>query len=186
MTSRPGLLALLLSALLFGGCSTFTKVEVDQVRARGVSPRVVTKLDRGGVLAPADIIELHRRGISDRIVLRQLSAEGVDYLLTKEDVVRMRKAGVSAQVIAAVAEESDRFAGEYGAPNYDVRYGMYSNDPFYGPWSYDPYYYGGDVYGYGYYGSGHHHHRDHDHGGESSLERRVERGPIFSPRRIFR
>ena len=182
MTHRLSSVALLLTALICASCATFTKVEMDQVRARGVSPSVVAKLQRGGELTPADIIELHRRGVSDRIVLRQLSADGVDYLLTKEDVSRMRKAGVSPQVIAVVAEESDGFAGRYGAPNYDVRYGMYYNDPFYGPWSYDPYsYYGG----YGYYGSGHHYHHGHDNHGESWLERRVERGPIFSPRRVF-
>jgi hypothetical protein len=182
MSSRFLSTALLLGALLFGGCATFTPAELDQIRARGVSPHVVTKLHRGGVLTPDEISELHRHGVSDRIVLRQLDVDGVDYLLSKGDVAQMRKAGVSPQVIAAVAEESDRFAARHGAANYEVRYGAYYDDPFYGAGWYDPYYYGGYGFGAGYYRSGHGHHHDH---GESWLERRVERGPIFSPRRIF-
>ena len=184
MSSRLCSLALVVAALLCGGCSTFTEQELSQVRARGVSPTVQAKLDRGGVLTPSDIIELRRRGISDRITLKQLDADGVDYLLTKEDVARMRRASVSPQVIAAVAEESDRFDARHQAADYDVRYGMYHHDPYYyGPGFYDPYYYGG----YGYYRSGRsHYRRDRDDDGDSWLERRVERGPIFSPRRVFR
>ena len=45
---------------------------------------------------PEDVIELTRRRVPDRFIVRQIEDVGVDYVLSPEDYQRLRKAGVTA------------------------------------------------------------------------------------------
>lgn len=136
--------ALLLLSAAFSGCATFDQAELNQVRSRGVSSSVVAKLDRGDPVAPADVIELTRRGVSDLWIVRQIEDHGVDSLITRDDVARMRRAGVRAVVIDTMLQASDQFANSYRYPDVSY-YGSSYDDPYFG-W-YDPYprYWAGGV-----------------------------------------
>ena len=150
---------LLALVLVFAGCSTFTADELAQIRQRGVRPEILTKLEHSRALDPGDIVELKRAGVPDEQVVRHLEDAGVNYVVTRADVARLRNARVSPRVIDALFDASERFASrEYYQPYDD---GWYYGDPwasnFYGDWQ------------VGYSVSSHRHHgghRDHrDHGG---------------------
>ena len=149
--------AVLISALLLAGCATQPKEQIAAVRAAGVSSALVYKLERGKPLTPADIIELRRHHVNDAVALRQLDRAGVDYVVDKDIIRQLRKAGVSESVITAAANAGQRFEEQYHRPYASA---------WVGPYGY-PY---GYTYGYGYpydpfyysyarpYPSYHHHH----------------------------
>ena len=150
MPSRP-LLALALLCAGLTGCSTFTKPELAQVRQSGVSPAVVGKFEHSSELRPDEIIQLTKRGVSDDLIIRQIQDAGVDYVVTADDVKRLRRAHVSRPVMDALFAASDEFARDH-APGQRTR--VYAS--FYGPGPYDyedPYYYGAG-YGVPVYGIG--------------------------------
>ena len=126
-----------IAAGLLAGCATQTKEQLAAVRAAGVSPDVVHKLERWRVLSPEDIIELHRRHVNDAIALRQLDRIGVDYIVGKDILRQLRKAGVSQEVVAAVILAGQRFAEQF----HQYHPGGYWADGWYGPYGY-PYGYG--------------------------------------------
>jgi hypothetical protein len=124
----------LAAALALAGCATHSDQQLATARAAGVSRDTMEKLEHRGVLAPEDVIELRRRGVSDTVVLRQLDKVGVDYVAQRDDLARLRKAGVSPDVRAALARASERFIDD-------------RHRPFVGP---DIYYYDDFGYPYGY------------------------------------
>lgn len=139
MRFRP---ALLLAAVCLTACSTFEDHELASFRAKRVPPPVYEKLSRGEALSPSDIIELTRRGVAETQIIRQLDDHGIDSLLQRADVQRMRRAGVSARVIDAALLASDEFARDFSEPRYvSVEPGW----DYYDPWP---------GYGYGYGGVG--------------------------------
>jgi hypothetical protein len=128
---RPILLAL---ALLLPGCATFDHREVAYFRSAGVPAPIVTRLERGKPLSPQDIITLGQLHVPDRYIIRHLEDNGVNYLVTRNDIVRMRSAGVSARVIDVLLEECGLFAADYYRPPVDVNVGFWwTNYPYYGP-----------------------------------------------------
>ncbi len=138
MTARllPSTLLLALG-LFLPGCATFNDNELGIIRSSGVSPRVYEKMQDGRVLHPEDVIEMTRRHVPSRYIVRQIEDTGVDYVLTREDFKRLEKAQVNHDVIDALAAASDEFAGRYSGPHHHV-YVDASPYPYY-----DPYYYGG-------------------------------------------
>lgn len=147
------LLTLLAAAVLLAGCATFTESEVAHFRQRGIPPDLLSKLTHRRSLLPEELIELKRAGVTDEQLLRHLDRAGVGYLVTRSDVLRLRKAGISARVIDALLRESDRLAARLTEP---PDYGYAS--PYYG--FYDPWYpefYGGWTVGVGS-SFGHHRH----------------------------
>ena len=144
---------LLALALVLTGCSTFTDAELAQIRQHNLRPELLAKLERRRTLEPEDLIELKRAGISDAQVEKQLNDVGVNYIATREDAVRLRKAGVSARVIDSLLRASERFAARQSSPDY-YDDGWYYGDPwgpaFYGDWSVG-------------FGGRHHSHHGHRH-----------------------
>jgi hypothetical protein len=139
-------LVLLVLAAAFSGCASFDKSELAQVRQRGVSADVARKLDRGEPVTPADVIELTRRGVPDAWITRQIEDHDVDSVITRSDIVALRRAGVRSAVVEAMSKASDRFAGgRYYAGSWDS---WYYDDPYMG--FYDPY----PVHWYGAAGAG--------------------------------
>ncbi len=136
-------LASFIAVGLLANCATQTKEQLAAVRDSGASPTVVHKLAHWGVLSPEDIIELHRRHVNDAIALRQLDRVGVDYIVGKDILRQLRKAGVSPDVITALIVAGQRYAEEF----HQYHPGSYWADGWYGPAGY-PYGYG-PYYGYG-------------------------------------
>ncbi len=146
------LAATLAAALLLAGCATQTKEQIAAVRSAGVSAGLVHKLQRWGVLSPEDIIELKRRQVNDAVALRQLDRTGVDYVVDKSILKKLRNAGVSENVVEAVIFAGRRFEAEFRH-----RYHGYWGAGWYGPsgYPYDPFYYDlGWPYPRSYYGPG--------------------------------
>ena len=158
------LATLFAATLIFAGCATQPKEQIAAVRAAGVSSALVQKLEHGGRLSPEDIIELKRRHVNDAVALRQLDATGVDYVVDKDIIRRLRKAGVSESVITATTNAGERFAEQFQRPYVSAWFG-----PSAYPYPYDPYYYGYATPYSGYYpayrgGYGYEHHPSHPGG----------------------
>lgn len=144
------------AAALLAGCSVHSKSTIASVRASGVSERTVEKLQHHGILAPGDLIELKQHGVNEAVPIRQLDRVGVDYVVQRDDLRRLRSAGVPSTVADALIHASDRFLADRYVPG-----GYYSAAYPY------PYHYGGpwwipDVtlgYSWGWGGCwGHHGH----------------------------
>ena len=139
------LTALLAATVLLAGCATQTKEQLAAIRTAGVSPALVRKLEHGGRLSPADIIELRRRNVNDAVALRQLDRTGVDYVVDKDIVRQLRNAGVSEPVIAAAKAASERYADQFHRPSVSAWYSPWAY-PYSYPYAGYPY----DPYAYGY------------------------------------
>jgi hypothetical protein len=126
MKLRP-LLASLLTGLSLAGCATFTDAELGLIQHSGASPRLVGKMETGRVLTPEDVIELTRRSVPERFILRQIEDIGVDYVLSPEDFKKLQHARISPEVLDALVAASDEFSRRYAAPRYEV----YPADPYY-------------------------------------------------------
>jgi hypothetical protein len=156
--------SLLLLGLLLTGCSTFNETELGVIRGSGVSPRLYTKMEDGRELRPEDVIELTRRRVPERYILRQIDDAGVDYVLSRDDYKRLKNARVSPAVIDALVVASSEFSERYAAPSRRA----YFYDSYYDD---DPFLYGGSPYWGGSFGIGfstgryrnHHHHHHHRH-----------------------
>ena len=154
-------LLLLAALLVFTGCATHSPEQIAAVRAAGVSPRTVYKLEHDRVILPEDIIELRRHRVADSVPIRHLDEVGVDYIPQRDDLRRMRSADVHAAVIDELIIAGQKFANDRYDDYYRPRFAWGLSIPFY---SWYPYYDYGWGYG-GYYSGGHHHHDHHDHGG---------------------
>lgn len=156
MRLRP---ALLLLALGLAACTTFDDRELAGFRAKRVPPPIYSKLSHGDALDPADVIALKRRGVADALIIRQIDDHGVEEIVGRDDVARLRKAGVSAVVIDALLWASDDFARGYAGPAPGAPYDYYPGVDYYDPWPW----YGGVGFGVStgrsYRGHHHHHHR---------------------------
>ena len=152
-------LVLLLLAAALSGCASFDQTELNQVRGRGVSPAVVDKLDRGHAVAPADVIELTRRGVRDEWIIRQIEDHGVDSFISRSDVTAMRRAGVRPAVIDALLDASHRFAENYLYRD-SAYFGSYYDDPFFGYYGPYPGYWDGG-FGATFVVPSHHFHHHH-------------------------
>ena len=152
-------------ALLVAGCATHSKSTIAAVRAAGVEEGTVRKLEHHGVLLPNDLIELKKRGVSDAVPLRQLDEVGVDYLVQRDDLRKLRSAGVARVVSDALIDASDRFWRERRAQAYYYGYGEPYPGYYGGPWWW-PEVTLGYAWGWGHGGhSGHDggHHGGHGH-----------------------
>lgn len=101
---------------LLAGCATFSDEEITSIQLRGVPAPLVRKLQRAEVLTPPEIIALTKHRLPISYMIRHIDAAGVDYLLTRQDAVRMRRAGVPTSVIEVTLEECDKFAERYAEP----------------------------------------------------------------------
>ena len=144
MKPRSILASLFFTAFL-SGCATFTDAELGQIRQHGVAPAVLGKMENGHELTPSDVIELTRRGVPDSFIIRQIDDAGVEYVLNRNDIMKLQSAHVNRPVIDALQAQSDDFAGHYTSPGRVHAYATYSAYP------YDDYYYGGYPYNYGGY-----------------------------------
>ncbi len=135
MSLRILQLTTLATTMLLAGCANFSATQLAEVRQYNVPPVIVEKIQEEQVLSLQEVIELTRRGVPERLIIRQIDGTGLDYTISKDDVARLRKASVTPAVIDVLILESDRFARNYVAgfgPHYVNPY----DDVLYGP---DPY-----------------------------------------------
>ena len=158
MISRLLPLALALGSCLLTSCATFNDTELGIIRGSGVSPRIYAKMDEGHELRPEDVIELTRRHVPERYILRQIDDVGVDYVLGPDDYKRLERARVSPAVIDALVVASNQFSERYAAPRRRV----YVGDPYYygDPYLDGPPYVSGSV-GIGFSSGRYHRHHRH-------------------------
>ena len=127
----------ILVVALLTGCATFNEREMALIRQSGAPRVVVNKIERGDPITPPEIIALWQRGVPGSFLMRYIEDEGVDYVVSRADVARMRAAGVSARVIDALIEEGEEFASDY-TPSRESEYGVsWGGSAVFGP---DPYY----------------------------------------------
>jgi len=146
---------LLILVLFVAGCATYNESELAQIRHRGVPPPLLEKLEHRRSLFPEDLITLHRLRVPDQLVIRHLDKVGIDYVITRTDVARLRKAEVRPAVIGALVHAFDRFVVRRFERAYD---GWYWDDPWFWPGAY-----GGWSLGYSWSGHVGHDHHDHHH-----------------------
>jgi hypothetical protein len=125
--------------MALSGCAVLSKPELASIRERRVAAPTMRKLENDAPLLPQDVIELTRRGVPQAQIVRYVDDTEIPYLLTKDDSLRMRRAGVSQVVIDLMARESAKFAADYRAlQQQEIYYDSIYQDPF-GPMF--PYYY---------------------------------------------
>lgn len=135
---KAALLSLCAAAVL-AGCATHSKEDIAAVRAAGVPPRTVAKLERDRVLEPSDLVELRRHRVRDEIPVKHLRDVGVDYLPQRDDLRRLRSAGVRPLVIDELIRASQRFVEDRYAEPQLVTWGIAAPyDPWYMHYGYHP------------------------------------------------
>jgi hypothetical protein len=146
----------ILAVAFLGGCATQSEQAMAAVRAAGVAPRTVSKLEHRGVLEPSDLIELRRRGVDDAVPIRQLDKVGVDYVVQRDDFRKLRAAGVRPAVNDALLEASREFVEERYRPRGSWEVGFSPWDLL---WLANV-----GLVAWGYHDYYHHHHGHHHHG----------------------
>ena len=124
-------LLLLSIATFLTGCAALTEKQIAAVRAVGVSPHLVNKLEHDRIIAPEDLIELRRHRVSDSIPIRYLDEVGVDYLVQRNDIKKLHNGGVSPVVVDELIIASQRFAERQVDHPFAWTVGVYA--PYY-PW----------------------------------------------------
>jgi len=160
MRIKFSFLIALLAMSLLTGCTTLNQRDRDMLGQHHVSPELYEQMLHKEPLALSDIIELSRKQLPPRFIIEYLDSTRASYHLKRSDVTRLKKAGVSQDVIDYLLES----APLYGPEPY------YYSPTFYDSWPssyYYPeyYYYRGptviirepawSVHGGGYWG--HHH-----------------------------
>jgi hypothetical protein len=75
-------------------------------QAAPASPTVAPSGPKGPKLTNADIISLKQTGFGDDLTISKIRASGADYKLEVNDLVELKKAGISEAVISAMLEAS--------------------------------------------------------------------------------
>jgi hypothetical protein len=140
-------LLLLCAGFFLAGCATHSDEQIASVRAAGVSPRTVAKLQRDDVLAPEDLIELRQHRVADSVPVRHLREVGVDYIAQRNDLRRLRAAGVRPIVVDELIFASQRFVRDRHDDRPRFAWGVtMPYDPWYGHYGPHPYDYGWPYY----------------------------------------
>lgn len=93
------------NTLIQSGLGEFSSIdglvldEQDREIMMQISPRTVNRIDRFEELTPGDIIKLSQGGINDDAVIRYLRDTNARYYLSRYQIKRMQKEGVSQRVI---------------------------------------------------------------------------------------
>jgi hypothetical protein len=129
------------------GCATYSEAELQQIARLRLPANVEARLHSDRPLQPEDVILLTRYRVPEHLIVRHLDDHEPEYLLGRDDMRRMRAAGVSVRIREMMMRASDEFVRDqvrrYYAPAYDP---YYAYDPFY---PYYPMYSGGLHWGIG-------------------------------------
>jgi hypothetical protein len=142
--NAPKILAMaaVVCALILGGCALDSR-DRSFLMAHGVGGPLYQKMLHGEPLEIPDIIELSHHGLPPRFIIHYLEDTYFVYNLKTSDVIGLKKAGVSPEVIDYLLATPGLYA-PYRGPLYEP----------YGPYDYSYDYPGPPVY---FYPGGHYH-----------------------------
>jgi len=142
----------------FTGCATLSQSDSYLLQEHHVSPALYERMSHKDFLAFSDIIELSQRQLPPSFIIHYLWSIQAVYHLSGSDVSRLKKAGVSKEVIdymlgtaAVYAPRGYYYARPYGDPYYAAPYPYGYGYGGYG-YGYPTVIVGGGYYGGGYYG----------------------------------
>ncbi len=98
----------LATALLLSACATVPKSERIALQQRRVSPEVYHKIIREKPLSEADVVELSRRGLPNSSLIYYLYITKSYYCLTRADIRRLERQGVSGDVASFMVDNEPR------------------------------------------------------------------------------
>ena len=85
--------------MIAGGLIGHTMDQEQQERLRQQAPQTYVRVDQGQPLGVADVKALARSGINDDVIISQIRNSHTVYHLSAADIIDLRDAGVSNQVI---------------------------------------------------------------------------------------
>ena len=92
-------LTIALTATFLASCVTLNQSERQILEKHRVDPLVCQKMLQGRPLTLADISELSTRKVPTAFIVRYVDDSLAEYQLTTEEVLRLRRSGVSHEVI---------------------------------------------------------------------------------------
>ena len=142
---------------LFTGCATLSQSDSYLLQEHHVSPALYERMSHKDFLSLSDIIELSQKKVPSTFIIHYVWSIAAVYHLTGSDITRLKKAGVSKEVIdylvgTAAAYGPRPYGYYYSRPVYADPY--YAPYPYYGYGAYPTVIIGGGYYGGGYYGHG--------------------------------
>ena len=87
------------AGMIAGGLIGHTMDQEQQERLRQQAPQTYVRVDQGQPLGVADVKALARSGINDDVIISQIRNSHTVYHLSAADIIDLRDAGVSNQVI---------------------------------------------------------------------------------------
>ena|ERR1700722_17490008 len=72
------------------------------------SPHTLRKIDQGEQLSIDDIKNMSRNGLKDEVIINQIDATNSRFELTSNEIIDLKKAGVSQRVITYMIESGER------------------------------------------------------------------------------
>lgn len=115
---RLPLLLSILVAFVLSGCATLPEADRAVLLRYRVSPELYSRMLHRDVLTLTEIIELAEKKVPVPFVLRYLRNTIAVYHLRSDDVVVLRKAGVSSQIIDYLMATPTLYPRQFGDPFY--------------------------------------------------------------------
>ena len=110
-------LALLVIAGAFplAGCTTLDKQDTQILDRYALAPELREKMRRNKPLTLAEIEELSRRGVPGGVIIRYIENSFADYPLTTDEIIHLRQAGVSHEIIDYMLASPASNAAAFGS-----------------------------------------------------------------------
>lgn len=90
-----------------GGLIGYALDQQDREIMESRSPQTLRKIDRGEQLSIQDIKNMSRNGLKDEVIINQIKATGSIFQLSSDEIVDLKKAGVSQRVINFMIETGE-------------------------------------------------------------------------------
>jgi outer membrane lipoprotein SlyB len=82
--------------------------EHDRAVMQERSPRTLQRIDRGEQLSIDDIKNMSKNGLKDEVIMNQIDATNSVFELSSDEIISLKKAGVSQRVINYMIETGER------------------------------------------------------------------------------
>lgn len=91
-----------------GGLIGYALDQQDRENLQRESPQTLQRVDQGQPLSVQDIKAMSRAGIKDEVIMSQIDSSGTVYHLSTEDIIDLKNAGVSQNVIDYMINTANR------------------------------------------------------------------------------